>query len=163
LIGRVDTPQELRNVIREWVGDAEHRGQLDYYERKSAQRARTHRLTERIGAASLCAGIAISVVLAVFVRDLSADQKNDLIVVMAVFSVVAGVRSAYAYKKADKELIKQYRYMHRIFGEARAALDEAIDADEQREILRLLGDATLAEQVEWALMHRQRPLEHNRI
>ena len=101
--------------------------------------------------------------LAIFVRQLSADAKNDLIVVMAVFSVIAGVRSAYAYKKADKELIKQYRYMQRIFSEAREALDHAADANAQREILRLLGDAAFAEQVEWALMHRQRPLEHNRI
>ncbi len=55
--------------------------------------------------------------------------------------------------------------MQRIFGEAaaRAALAAAVDGAEQREILRLLGDAALAEQVEWALMHRQRPLEHNRI
>ncbi len=81
---------------------------------------------------------------------------------MAVFSVVAAVREAYAYKKADKELIKQYRFMQRIFGEAKTALAAARSA-EQREILRLLGDAALAEQVEWALMHRQRPLEHNRI
>jgi len=153
----------LQSVIREWVGDENHRGQLDYYQRKAAQHTRTHRFTEGIGAASLCVGIGISIVLAVFVRQLSADAKNDLIVVMAVFSVIAGVRSAYAYKKADKELIKQYRYMQRIFSEAREALDHAADANAQREILRLLGDAALAEQVEWALMHRQRPLEHNRI
>jgi len=38
-----------------------------------------------------------------------------------------------------------------------------VDTDEQRETLRVLGEAALAEQVEWALMHRQRPLEHNRI
>ena len=94
---------------------------------------------------------------------LSADAKNDLVVVMAIFSIVAGVRAAYAYKKADKELIKQYRYMQRIFGAARDALDRAADANAQRAILRLLGDAALAEQVEWALMHRQRPLEHNRL
>jgi hypothetical protein len=163
LIGRTPSASDLQSVIRDWVGDENHRGQLDYYQRKAAQRARTHRFTERIGAASLCVGIGISIVLAVFVRQLSADAKNDLIVVMAVFSVIAGVRSAYAYKKADKELIKQYRYMQRIFSEARDALDHAADADGQREILRLLGDAALAEQVEWALMHRQRPLEHNRI
>ena len=154
---------DVHNVIREWVGDEQQRGQLDYYQRKAAQRARTHRFTETIGFASLCVGIGISVVLAVFGRGLSPDAKNVLVMTMAVFSIVAGVRAAYAYKKADKELIKQYRYMQRIFNEARAALDRAAGADEQREILRLLGEAALAEQVEWALMHRQRPLEHNRL
>jgi hypothetical protein len=158
-----DAAREMGDVVREWVGDTQHGGQLDYYGRKAAQRARTHRITEAVDSASLCVGIVISIVLAAFAVHLSADTKNDLVVVMAIFSIVAGVRAAYAYKKADKELIKQYRYMQRIFGAARKALDRAVDAAEQREILRLLGEAALAEQVEWALMHRQRPLEHNRL
>ncbi|MEO7149687.1 MAG: hypothetical protein ABIY40_07115, partial [Rhodanobacteraceae bacterium] len=64
---------------------------------------------------------------------------------------------------ADKELIKQYRFMHRIFAGARAALDSTSDAAEQREILRALGEAALAEHAEWAVMHRQRPLEHGKF
>jgi hypothetical protein len=82
---------------------------------------------------------------------------------MGLLPLLAGIREAYSYKKADKELIKQYRFMHRLFVQARAALDHTADADEQREILRLLGEASLAEHVEWALMHRQRPLEHSRL
>ena len=156
-------PEDLPRVVREWVGEVGHGGQLDYYGRKGTQRARTHRFTESLGVASLCVGIGISVVLAVMASRLSPDAKNWLVVVMAVFSIVAAVREAYAYKKADKELIKQYRFMHRLFTQARAALDRTADADEQREILRLLGEASLAEHVEWALMHRQRPLEHSRI
>ncbi len=153
----------VAEVVAEWIGDGERQGQLEYYRRKAAQRARTHRLTEAFGFASLCAGIGISIVLAIFAGALSGDAKNVLVIVMAVFSILAGVRSAYAYKKADKELIKQYRYMQQIFDQARIALKGTSDAREQREILRLLGEAALAEQVEWALMHRQRPLEHNRI
>jgi len=42
-------------------------------------------------------------------------------------------------------------------------LRSASDARGKREILRLLREAAQAEQVEWALMHRQRPREHNRI
>ncbi len=163
LRGKTATPEAIADVARDWIGDVRGNGQLGYYRRNAAQRTRTHTWTERIGAASLSVGILISIVLAVFIHKLSADAKNELIVVMAVFSVIAGVRSAYAYKKADRELIKQYRYMDRIFAEARQALDATADVREQREILRLLGDAALAEQVEWALMQRQRPLEHNRI
>ena len=160
------TPQNagtLREVIHEWVGDNPQDGQLGYYRRKTAQRERTHRLTEAIGATSLYVGIGISVVLAALAYRLSADAKNDLIVIMAVFSVAAAVREAYAYRKADKELIKQYRFMQRIFADARAALDHAQDTDEQRDILRALGEAALAEHAEWAMMHRQRPLEHGRM
>ncbi|MGH8212259.1 MAG: hypothetical protein ACREPP_03375, partial [Rhodanobacteraceae bacterium] len=130
---------DLREVIREWVGEDGHVGQLGYYRRKTSQRERTHRITETIGAVSLYAGIAISVMLAVFAYRLSADVKNDLIVVMAVFSVASAVREAYAYRKADKELIKQYRFMCRIYANARTALDRAKSPVEQREILRALG------------------------
>ena len=74
--GRTPSASALKSVIRDWVGDENHPGQLDYYQRKATQRARTHRFTEGIGAASLCVGIGISIVLAVFVRQLSADAKT---------------------------------------------------------------------------------------
>jgi len=149
--------------VREWVGNPGQGGQLDYYARKSAQRARTHRFTEALGNASLLVGIGIAIALAVFARQMTADAKNFLVITMGVFSIVAAVREAYAYRKADKELIKQYRYMAQLFGTARKALDRTAEAGEQREILRLLGEASLAEHVEWALMHRQRPLEHGKL
>ena len=156
-------PDDLANVVREWVGAPGKGGQLDYYARKSAQRAQTHKFTEALGNSSLLVGIGIAIALAVFARQMSADAKNWLVVIMGVFSILAAVREAYAYRKADKELIKQYRYMAQLFGAARKALDRTTDAAEQREILRLLGEASLAEHVEWALMNRQRPLEHGRL
>ena len=152
----------LRGVIDEWVGDATH-GELGYYRVRTEQRERTHRVNEAIGALCLLAGIFISVVLAVLVHRLSVDAKNNLIVVMAFFSIFAAVREAYSFRKADRELIRQYRFMERVFGNARAALDKTDDADEQREILRALGEASLAEHVEWAVMHRQRPLEAGKM
>lgn len=158
---RQDT-MALRGVIDEWVGDATH-GELGYYRVRTEQRERSHRVNEAIGAMCLLAGIFISVVLAVLVHTLSNDAKNDLIVVMAVFSIFAAVREAYSFRKADRELIRQYRFMERVFGNARTALDNAEDADEQREILRALGEASLAEHVEWAVMHRQRPLEAGKM
>jgi len=155
--------QELDAVIREWVGDAAHGGQVDYFRSKAVQRTRQHHITETLGFASLFAGIAISIVLAALAHRLSADIKNVLVVIMGILSIVAAVREAYAFKKADKELIKQYRFMQRIFDEARMALARTRDATEQREILRALGEAALAEHAEWALMHRQRPLEHGKM
>ncbi|HJU26269.1 MAG TPA: hypothetical protein VJ722_06320, partial [Rhodanobacteraceae bacterium] len=55
--------RDLSEVIRDWVGDEGHVGQLAYYRRKTAQRERTHRVTETVGAISLYVGIAISIVL----------------------------------------------------------------------------------------------------
>jgi len=153
----------VAQVIAEWVGESGKSGQLHYYERRVVQRTRLHRITESLGAISLWLGIGISVFLALFFLRLSQDAKTALVAIMATVSILAAVREAYAYRKADKELIKQYRFMCRIFAGARAALDQTRDPVRQREILRALGEAALAEHAEWTLMHRERPLEHARL
>jgi len=149
-------------VVDAWVGRPGQSGQLAYYERKSVLRARHHVRTQRLGAACLWAGIGISVLLALFHQGLGDTTRNVLVTVMGALSLVAAVREAYAYRKADKELVKQYRFMHRIYRNARMALDAAPGTQEKREILRALGEAALAEHAEWALMHRDRPIEHGR-
>ena len=53
--------------------------------------------------------------------------------------------------------------MRGIFASARRKLDATQDTDGQRDILHALGDAALAEHAEWALMHRERPLEHGKL
>lgn len=156
-------PAALAGVIAEWVGESGKSGQLHYFERKTAERAGLHHVTETIGSISLWGGIAISVFLAVFALRLPESTKATLVMAMAVLSIIAAVREAYAYRKADKELIRQYRFMQRIFRGAREALDRTRDPVEQREILYSLGDAALTEHAEWALMHRERQVEHSKL
>ena len=157
------TAAALASVISEWVGESGKSGQLHYYERKTVERTGVHHITEAIGSISLWGGIAISVFLAVFVVVLPRDAKTILVMIMAVLSIIAAVREAYAYRKADKELIRQYRFMQRIFTSARAALDSTDDPVEQREILLSLGDAALTEHAEWTLMQRERQVEHSKL
>jgi len=156
-------PNGLSEVIAEWVGESGKSGQLHYFERRADQRMRMHHLTELFGKVSLWLGISISVFLAIFFASLDQDTKTSLVATMAIASIVAAVRESYAYRKADKELIKQYRFMCRIFSGARSALDRTHDPAEQRDILRVLGETALAEHAEWTLMHRERPLEHARL
>jgi len=153
----------LQTVISEWIGEPGKGGQLDYYTRKTEHRSRTHRLTLGLGRACLLTGISIGVFLALFQRRLGPDNTTLLVLAMGVLAIIAAARESYAYRKGDKELIKQYRYMRSIFAKARKKLDATHDAEGQREILRALGDAALAEHSEWALMHRERPLEHTRF
>ncbi len=153
----------LDAVIAEWVGEPGKSGQLAYYERKAVQRTRLHRITEWIGRFSLWTVVGISTFLALFVFELSQDSKTLLVAVMAIVSIVAAVREAYAFRKADKELIKQYRFMHHIFASARVALDACSNAEERKDVLKALGEAALAEHAEWTLMHRERPLERGKM
>ena len=156
-------PPALAAVIAEWVGESGKSGQLHYYERKTVERTGLHRVTATVGNISLWGGVAISVFLAAFALVLSSDTKILLVMIMAVLSIVAAVREAYSYRKADKELIRQYRFMQRIFTSARAALDRTHDPVRQREILLALGDAALTEHAEWTLMQRERQVEHSKL
>ena len=73
-------------------------------------------------------GVGISALLAIFARQFDAHLKDTLVAVMGILSVAAAVHEAYAYKKADKELIKQYRFMQRIFGAAQRRLKRGCTA-----------------------------------
>jgi len=160
---RVDDPrQALDEVIEDWVGLPGQSGQLAYYGRKAALCERHHLRTQALGSACLWAGIGVSLLLALFHGGMDSAARNLLVTAMGALSLIAAVREAYAYRKADKELVKQYRFMHRIYRNARIALDAAAGLRERREILRALGEAALEEHAEWALMHRDRPIEHGR-
>jgi len=157
-----DPTSAVYAVIEAWIGRPDQSGQLTYYQRKGALRERHHWRTQSLGKACLWTGISISLFLALFHRGLEDITRNLLVTAMGLLSLIAAVREAYAYRKADKELVKQYRFMYRIYRNARIALDTANSTQERREILRALGEATLAEHAEWALMHRDRPIEHGR-
>lgn len=150
-------------VIGEWIGNSTDGGQLAYFARATARRERMHRRAELGGLLCLWAGVGISAVLAIFSRGFQPHFQHVLVSSMGILSVAGGVHEAYAYKKADKELIKQYHYMQRIFGAARRRLAGCRSVHEKRQVLRTLGEAALAEHAEWTLMHRERPLEHSRL
>jgi len=154
---------DLERTIGEWIGTSSGGGQLAYYASKCTERSHTVTVARRIGNLCLWTGIALCIVLAVFHRMLDTDISTYLVAVIGVLAFVAAARESYAYRKADRELIKQYRFMQHLFTGARKSLDAAGDVRSKREILRELGDASLAEHAEWALMHRERPLEHGRL
>ena len=154
----------LNYAIEHWIGEqgAGGEGQLSYYAATAEARARLHRLTQGLGLACIWVGILIAVLLALGGESVSGSMQTLLIALMGGFPLIAAVREAYAHKKADKELIKQYRFMHRLFFSARQRLDEATDDDQKRAILRALGEAAMDEHAEWILMHRERPLEQSK-
>jgi len=148
-------------VIDHWVGTAgSGKGQLAYYSSKEVQNSVNYRRTEFLGAACLWAGIAVAVFLATAGGYLSVQQQQVLLVLMGILPLIAGIRDTISHKRAEKELIKQYRFMARIFSNARRLLDAPASIAFQRRVLKALGEAQLEEGAEWILMHRSRPLEH---
>lgn len=148
-------------VAAHWIGaPGISGGQQAYYDTKAAARTRAYRRALVLGNALLWAGIAVAIFLGVIAGRIDDDQMLLLLILMGVLPLMAGVRDAYSHKKADKELIKQYRFMARVFGNARRLLDNSDDTAFKRQVLKAVGDAALEEHAEWLLMHRERPLEH---
>jgi hypothetical protein len=160
--GQAPEPAWVSWVIEQWIGQEGHGdGQLAYYSRKKLQNAIHHRRTGLLGQITLWCGIAVAFFLLLFGSDVSEEQMRILMILMGALPLIAGVRDAYAHKKAEKELIRQYEFMSRIFGNARQLLDQSGDLIFQRRVLRALGEAALEEGAEWILMHRERPLEYS--
>jgi hypothetical protein len=161
LVPGVLSDERLQRAIDEWVGNEEgSSGQIEYYQRTASVREAHFDRTNAIGRACLWLGMGTAVFLALVGEVISGDVFTLLLVLMGVLPLVAGVREAYAFKKADRELVKQYRFMAHLFGRARKKLAAADSASAKRKLLHALGEACLEEHAEWLLMHRERPLEH---
>jgi len=162
--GQSPDPGWVGWVIDEWIGrPVSGRGQLAYYSRKQMYNTSRFRRTRILGSLCLWAGIMIAVLLFLQGTDGDGERRRVLLVLMGVLPLVAGIWDAYSHKKAEKELIKQYGFMSRVFLKARKLLDSSADIIFQRQVLRSLGQAALDEGAEWLLMHRERPLEHGRL
>ena len=159
--GQDPDPGWVSWVIEEWVGQPKgSKGQLAYYSYKEAVNSSRYRRTRILGSLTLWLGISIAVLLFLVGDSVSEEQQRSLLVLMGALPLVAGVWDAYSHKKAEKELIKQYGFMGRVFGKARLLLEENEELAFRRKVLMALGQAALDEGAEWLLMHRERPLEH---
>jgi hypothetical protein len=162
--GRVVDPAWVQWVIGHWIGEPVHgQGQLAYYSRKQMYNTSRFRRTQILGNLCLWAGITIAILLWLQGSGGNGNRRQILLVLMGVLPLVAGIWDAYSHKKAEKELIKQYGFMSRVFQKARKLVDESDDVAFQRKVLKALGQASLDEGAEWLLMHRERPLEHGRL
>ena len=152
----------LEFVIREWIGD-ENGGQLGYFATKSSEKNRRHRITERLGRFSLLTSVAVVIVFLAAGQNLPETWTAPLMLIMGTMLLLFAIRQGYAYAVAEKDLIKQYEFMLRIFDNARRRLDSAESPEERRLILRALGGSALDEHAEWILMHRDRTVDKSEI
>jgi len=162
--GETPDPAWVPWVIEDWVGEpAGERGQLAYYARKTIQNTRRFRRTSWLGSLSLWTGIGLACLLLLLGSEANDGVRQLLLILMGVLPLIAGIWDAYSHKRAEKELIKQYAFMGRVFAKARKLLDTTPEIAFQRRVLKALGQAALDEGAEWLLMHRERPLEHGRL
>jgi hypothetical protein len=152
----------LEFAVREWVGD-DNSGQLGYYHRKAAQWIKRNRNTERLSLLSLLTSVAVILLIIFGGTTFNETYIDPLFVLMGSMLLAYGVRQGYAQSTAEKELIKQYEFMLRVFHNARRRLENAHDDTERRQVLRALGGSCLDEHAEWILMHRDRSIDQSDI
>ncbi len=151
-------------VVEHWIGDAQGQGgQLSYYREGTRRRERAYRATTRLGELALAGGLLGALVLLLGDPQQLAPMQQPLLLAMGLLPLLAGIRDAYSYKKADRELIKQFRFMSRLFESCSLRLRHARSEAQTRQLLMALGKACLEEHAEWILLHRERPLEHAQL
>ncbi len=149
-------------VIREWIGDNTS-GQLGYFEHRAAARSKRDRLTERLGRLSLVTSVSMVVFFVIAGATLPPGWIGPLLAFMGALLLAYGIREGYAYAVAEKELIKQYLFMWRLFANARLRLESAKTTESKQQILRALGRAALDEHSEWVVMQRSRSIDSGEI
>jgi hypothetical protein len=154
-------------VYANWIGDdhpTSRRGQMFYYRERLQKLEHATHVSERIDRALLLSGLALAVTFAIDVAlgthsFLPPPIRNTMLWALALVPVYAAIFEIYLNEKADRALIRQYRYMCSLFGFAAAELCAAGTVERKLLILRSLGHACLAEHAQWILAHRDKRIQ----
>jgi hypothetical protein len=153
-LGAIEAPalaDRIRLVLAHWVQD-----QYAYFVR-AAQR--DHTLLEHLkhwGQGFFMVGLAWPVmkVLLAFV--------HPRLKALGMAPLIAGLLYGYARTRALSEHIKQYGRMSLLFANAKQRLEELMASGKYagaQALIKDLGKEALAENGDWVLLHRERPLE----
>ncbi len=153
----------LEFAEREWIGARGKGGQLDYFLSKLEQRTQHNRFTEWLGRLSLGVSVLVVSVAVLFGDSIGEDMTSLLVTIMGATLLIFGIRHAYAYSTAEREIIKQFEFMARIYANARYRLDRATGPKEKRQVLLALGRSALGEHAQWIMMHRERSVDQTEI
>lgn len=152
----------LNTVIDEWIGSATA-GQLGYFKARTRTRYMQKKLTDRLGLACLAASAAVVATFLFAGSDIPEEWRGPMMVAMGLLLLLFAVRHSYAGSIAEKELIKQYEFMLRVFDNAHRRIQAANDDAEKRQVLYALGHTALDEQAQWLLTQRERSIESTDI
>ncbi len=162
-------PHGFAQAFAGWVGDDDPvngSGQLLYYRTRIEAFEQRIEIVEHVGRALLFLGLALASTFGIemSLRSVGVDflpqrLRTTMLWAIALLPVYAAIFDTYVSEKADRAVVRQYRYMHSLFRVAAREL-RATHADVQKlEILRSLGHACLAEHAQWILGHRDKRIE----
>jgi hypothetical protein len=141
----------LELVFQHWIKD-----QRWFFEHSAKRRDQTARRLGLTARTTFRLGLALAALNAVIAPPAS------LLLLAGMAPVGAALIHLYSRHRALAEDARRYSSMSLIWAGAETAFARALndgDLNECSEIVRELGHETLAENGEWILLHRQRPLE----
>ncbi len=145
--------ERLRLVLKHWVED-----QAKYFAKAAHREHETLHKSERMITLFFVAALGLAAVQVFAFRE-----HNELLLLgVGVFPVLAAVLHSYLQKNALAEHKRQYDRMSVFYHRATVHLTKLITEDrlsDARSFLAELGREALAENGDWILMHRDRPLE----
>lgn len=146
-------------VLERWI-----KGQFDYFVKKAQYDHKVLKRLELLVVVFLVLGLVLAVVALFFLHHLGGLWHGLLLVSTGMAPVIAALIHGYNEKRALTEHIKQYERMGVLFRRARRRLHNLLrsrsrDHDTAQQLVFELGREALAENGDWVLLHRQRPLE----
>jgi len=146
----------IQHVIKEWLGDESNHGQLEYYRKRYDRYVQESKNLELSG---VVIGWIVSLLLLMTLLANSGDLRAVMFLLLGTLMLAYSVRQAYSYKSAERELVREFKFMLTIFSNARHRLNQAKNDEERLKILQLLGESALDEHAGWILRHLERPLD----
>jgi len=152
------TSRSLMAVKTYWLTD-----QMNYFGRKARDHNQTANQLDTIAKGFFWLGLFVMTPAMLLIHGLKVGgEALDpwMMVATPLFFVIAGSINFYSYRMLFSEHAKQYARMYGIFKKSLHLLDGAAD-DETRQqfIILAVGKEALAENGDWVLIHRERPIE----
>lgn len=148
-------------ALQYWVNH-----QRDYFQMTSSHdhsmTAWKERLVLRLFVFGLMSSIILAIVVLLHVFEQNTKARAVLLMVAVLAPVGAGLWEGFVDKMAFADQAKQYHRMHGVFARASKRLTTYLERNsylEANDIIRELGREALAENADWVVLHRSRPVE----
>lgn len=160
----IDEAEEMRRltlVQQAWVED-----QFGYYAKAAKREEKRMHTAEKRAAIMVVIGIVLALFQVIqqgFIDPAPEKQPiHWLLVIVSLAPILAGLLLGYVEKRAHGDHARQYERMSILFANARQHLERLIaehDLTRARRLIEELGREALAENGDWVLIHRDRPIE----
>lgn len=160
-----DAPARVELALNHWIDDQRH-----WFEHKvESESEKMEQMERRVryllwAALIVAAGATVLALIRQFIHwPECEDCGMSWLIILIDILLAGGALLHHANQRmARAEHIKQYKRMRAIFRNAGQIIRRRLQADDiagARECLKKLGQEALAENAEWVLLHRERPLE----